>query len=752
MNQPPSDTCQAASQFEIPKGKTMPSNLTSQTKSSKAKWRLGILLPLGAALSGAAFAAKPIVDATAIEEEEVVLDDVKVKAAREAQANRFKAGTSSTGSKTEMALRDIPQSISVVKKELIESQNAFNLRDALRNVSGLTIAAGEGGRTGDSITLRGFAASTDQYLDGVKDNGQYSRDTFFIDKAEVLKGASSILFGRGATGGVINQIAKKPTGKTGVNGGFTYGLYDFKRTSIDAESSYKDLSARLNFMYQDTDSFRDYNTSTRWGIAPSFALKLTPDTDLSLNLLHQEEEGMFDYGVPMWRGRPADVPINTFYGFTDNRTMDTDVNVATVALTHRFNKDFSVKNAIRYGDYERKFLTHLFSGAAAYTGANAGTIARSQALRLNTQENVYNQTDFVFKKPLFGFNNTLMFGSEFGWEDYDFKSKNSTGVSRISIFNPIITAGSTGPATDFSGTLATNRLTHAQTYAGYVLDQFEISPEWKLLAGTRYDVFEAQQDDLIGTADFESSVNQWSPRGGIVWQPAKWQSYYFSYGKSFNPSGESLSLSANNANLPPEQNHNYEIGAKLDFFGGRLSATGALFRLEKTNARTTSPLDPNLQILSGEQRTDGFELGLAGEILPKWDVSMTYAYLDAKITKSTTTATGSVSGLVKSYEGMNAVNVPEHSGVVWTTYHLTDNWEIGGGVFYASDRYADNVNEAVLPGYARLDAVLAYHQKHYDVQLNVFNLADTVYYESGQQNSALPGMPVSGQLSVNFKY
>ena len=181
------------------------------------KWRLGALLPLGAALSGAVFAAEPVTDSTVIDDQEMVMDDVKVKAAREKQANRFKAETSTTGSKTEMALRDIPQSISVVKEGLIESQNAFNLRDALRNVSGLTIAAGEGGRTGDSITLRGFAANSDQYLDGVKDNGQYNRDTFFIERAEVSKGASSILFGRGATGGVINQVFKKPTGKTGIN-------------------------------------------------------------------------------------------------------------------------------------------------------------------------------------------------------------------------------------------------------------------------------------------------------------------------------------------------------------------------------------------------------------------------------------------------------------------------------------------------------------------------------------------------------
>jgi catecholate siderophore receptor len=257
-----------------------------------------------------------------------------------------------------------------------------------------------------------------------------------------------------------------------------------------------------------------------------------------------------------------------------------------------------------------------------------------------------------------------------------------------------------------------------------VLDQFEINENWKLLGGTRYDVFEAQQDDRLGVANFESSVDQWSPRGGIVWQPSNAQSYYFSYGKSFNPSAEGLSL----------------------------SATAALFRLEKTNTRTTSPLDPNLQILAGEQRTDGFALGLSGEIMPNWDASVTYAYLDAEISKSSTTAVGSVSGITKSYEGMTAVNVPDNSGVVWTTYNLTDNWEVGGGVYYASHRYADNVNETILPGYARLDALVAYHQKHYDVQLNVFNLTDTVYYESGQQNSALPGMPVSGQLTVNLKY
>lgn len=731
--------------------------------NQKAKWRLGTFVPLGAMLSGLVMAGEPAVTYPAktdtrhyqphrhpAEDDETVLEDVKVKAAQAPKPNRFKAETSTTGSKAEMALRDIPQSVSVVTKELIKSQNAFNLRDALRNVSGLTIAAGEGARTGDSITLRGFAANTDNYLDGVKENGQYNRDTFFIEKAEVLKGASSILFGRGATGGVINQVAKKPTGKTGVTGAFTYGSYDFKRTTLDAESAYQNLSARLNFLFQDNGSFRDYNDTQRLGLAPSFRVKVDDDTSMDLSLLHQEEQGVFDYGVPMYRGKPADVPINTYYGFTDNRLLDTDTNVATAALNHRFNSDFSVKNTVRVGAYQRDYLTHLF-GAVTDTGATS-TVARTQALRRNEQDNVYNQTDFTYKKPLWGFNNTLMFGSEFGWENYGFKSKSSTGVSSISIFNPVITASSTGLASDFSGTLATDRYTKAQTYAGYVLDQFEITPEWKLLAGTRYDQFDAQQLDRISTNNFSRSDSQWSPRSGLVWQPDKAQSYYFSYGTSFNPSAESLSITAANANLPPEHNQNFEIGAKYDVFGGRLGVTAALFRLEKTNARTTNPNDSALSILAGEQRTDGFEFGLAGEVLPRWDMSMTYAYLDAKITKSTTTAVGTVSGLTKSFEGMSATNVPEHSGVFWNSYHITPQWEVGGGVFYASDRYADSVNEVTLPAYARLDAVVAYHQKHYDVQMNVFNLADTVYYESGQTSSALPGVPLSAQVTVNMKY
>jgi catecholate siderophore receptor len=682
-----------------------------------------------------------------------VLPEVKVKAAAEKEPS-YKADTSSTGLKFEAAIRDIPQSISVVKEELIKSQNAFNLRDALRNVSGLSIAAGEGGRTGDSITLRGFAANSDTFLDGVKENGQYFRDTFFIDRVEVLKGSSSVLFGRGSTGGVINTIAKKPVqGKSFATGDFTYGNYDFKRTTLDVGAApTENLSLRLNALYQDADSFREYNFTNRWGLAPSVKLDITPDTNLTLLLLHQEEDSVYDQGLPTFRGKPADVPIKQFYGFFDDRMQTFDTTVATAIFNHRFSSDFSVRNTFRYGDYNRKYRTFQF-GNITDTGATS-TVARTQALRESPQQNYYNQTDFTFKKPLFGFNNTLLFGAEIGWENFAFRSKDSTKVPSISIFNPVSpsTVG-TGRANDFTGKLNVDRFTSTQTIAGYVLDQFEITPQWKLLAGTRYDVFEAKQDDKLNDHnDLENNVQQFSPRVGLTWQPTDWQSYYFSWGTSFNPSAETFNLSTATAKLDPEQNQNLEIGAKLDFFEGRLSATGALFRLEKQNARTAAPNDPTLNVLAGEQRTDGIELGLAGELLPNWNLSATYALLDAEVVKSNTLQTGTVSGQSISLEGKTPVNVPQNSGVVWTSYNITPEWEIGGGVFLASSRFADSVNEVTLPGYARVDATLAYHHKYFDIQANAFNLLDKEYFESGQARTALPGVPLSGQISLRIKY
>lgn len=690
---------------------------------------------------------------TAAQTEDAVLPEVTVKTSKETPP--FRAETSSAATKTETELRDIPQSISIVTEELIESQRAFNLRDALRNVSGLTIAAGEGGRTGDSITLRGYAAHSDMYLDGVKDNGQYNRDTFFMERVEVLKGASSVMFGRGSTGGVINQVTKQADGEQRLEADVSYGSYDNKRVTIDAGTAINDVvSVRLNALWNDSDSFRDYNFTERKGLAPSIRFTFSDKTDLTLSYLYQEEDSVFDYGVPMFQGRPADVSTRKFYGFKDDRLQEYETNMATATLRHAFTDEFSVKNTLRYGDYFRDYRTNLIDRI----DQDAATARFTQAYRDSHQQNLINQTDFVLTAPMMGMANTLAFGMEFGEEEFDFRSKNSPGNFTTSIFDPTFAdtwPNGAGAADDFSGVMNTNRRIRAVTRAAYVQDQLELTSQWKVLAGIRYDDFKVHQTDLVNPAnnDFDSSAHKWSPRAGLIWQPTETQSYYVSYGESFNPTAEQFAVidSAEEQRLKPESTSNKEIGAKWDLFDNRLSVTSAIFRLEKDEARSTDAL--GLTTLSGEQRTDGFELGVAGELAQGWNISAAYAYMDAEITDSTAVATGSVSGTAGiSLKGMTPQNVPKNSGTVWTTYKFLQNWEIGGGLYAVGSRFTDTVEEAELPGYVRLDAVLAYHQPRYDVQLNVFNLLDKKYYESGQVRSALPGVPLSGMLTVSLRY
>ncbi|MGH7966302.1 MAG: TonB-dependent receptor [Candidatus Binatia bacterium] len=660
---------------------------------------------------------------------------------------KYKADTATSATKTATPIRDIPQSVSVVTEELIKSQNAFSLRDALKNVSGLTIAAGEGGRTGDSITLRGFAANSDTYIDGAKDNGQYFRDTFYIDRVEVLKGASALLFGRGATGGVINQISKKPGPETTATADLTYGSFEFKRATVDVGGAVTDfLNVRLNALYQDSDSFRNFNFVERWGLAPALSLTLPTDTQLTLYLLHQQEDSVFDYGVPIFRGEPADVSDTIFYGFADDRLQEFDATVVTAALTQRFSENFSLKNTLRYGDYERLYRTHLF-GAVTDTGPTS-TVARTQALRRNEQYNVFNQTDLMWKSTVLGMPTTLLFGGEVGWENDDFKSKNSTGVPPVSIFNPerTYTVGA-GRANSLNGTLATSRATQTETQAVYLLNQLEITRHWKAMGGVRFDRFDADfRDRLPDRPEFSRMDEAWSPRVGLVWQPTETQAYYFSYGTSFNPSAEAFSLNASTEDLRPEENRNFEVGAKVDFFDGNLTATAALFRLEKTNARTPDPNDPTLTVLAGEQRTDGFEFELAGALTSRWRVSAAYAYLDAEIVKANPGSGGVIT------EGKSAANTPRHSGVAWTSYRLTEALEIGGGVFFADHQFGNTAHTARAPGYWRFDAVLAYHHKRFDLQLNLFNLFDQEYYEFIRSNAALPGVPLSAQVTLRLRY
>ena len=400
-----------------------------------------------------------------------------------------------------------------------------------------------------------------------------------------------------------------------------------------------------------------------------------------------------------------------------------------------------LRHTTRYGDYQRDYRTHLF-GDVTDLGRDA-TVARTQALRASGQQNLINQTDLILKGNWLGYEHTLLFGAELAREEYDYRSKNSTGVAAISIFDPVSASSvGAGRANDLNGSLAADRDTEATTRALYVHEQLALNQQWKLVGGARFDRFEADFDDRLTSDAFSENTDFWSPRAGVVWQPTDVASWYASVGRSFNPSAETFTLSAATQDLSPEESTNYEVGTRHELLDGRMGLSAALFRLDKNKARTPDPNDPSLTVLAGQQVTNGVEVELNGKLTETVSAFASVAWLDAEIAQSNALQDG------VPIEGNRPPNVARQQGVVWVDWAFAPHWTLGGGVYFVSSRYTDNGNTAELPGYERLDLMLGYEQPQWALQLNVQNLTDEEYYESGQLRSALPGSPRAAILSL----
>jgi catecholate siderophore receptor len=671
----------------------------------------------------------------------------------ESDEQDFKTDSSRTATKMDLPLQQTPQSVAVIPEDLIDARGSFSLRETLRSASGVTLGAGEGGRTGDSITIRGFSANSDFYVDGMKDNGQYFRDTFEVEQVEVLKGPSSVLFGRGSTGGAINTVTKKPTDAWTGEAALTAGTYDLLRASagVGGPLSGDDLMMRFDAYAHDAESFRDEQELRRWGVAPGVASRLGESTELRLQVMHQDEKSTMDYGVPIWNGRPADVPIDTYYGFKDDSFQEYDDTRYTATIEHRFDEAWSVRNMTRWADYERFYRTEVIGAADPLTAE----VPINQALRLNEQRNVLNQTDVTWRTKADERAISVTGGVEFGREYYDFKSKDSLGEPNVSIFDPQqpSTVGP-GRANDFSGILNSDNHTDADTFAAYAIAAVDITKQWKAILGLRWDRYKAEFDNDVLDESFERTDRMGSPRAALVYTPVEQLSVYASYSTSFNPSAEAYSLSLATESLEPEENVNYEIGGKLSLLEDHLAIACALFRLEKTNARTTDPTNVLLQVLDGKTRTDGVEMDITGKITDRWNIFAGAALLDAEVVESNNVTV--VNGVPIETEGKDPINAPELAGSVWTTYDVGRGFTAGLGAFYQSSWYTNAANTTELPSYWRVDASLAYARKiaghDWFAQLNVFNVLDEEYYEAGSANSAYPGAPITGQLTVGAKF
>lgn len=598
----------------------------------------------------------------------------------------FRAETTTVGGKVPVALRDLPQSVTVINRAVLDAQGVSSLADALRNVPGITLGSAEGGQIGNNVNLRGFSARTDIYRNGFRDRGQYYRDTFDVNAIEVLKGPSSMLFGRGSTGGVINQVSKEPGAKERRDIGLSVGTGDRYRFTGDFNQPLGDDSAlRVNVFDQDVHTTRDVMHAKDRGLAPTLRFGLGESTDIVLYGLLQHNRDMADYGIPALNGRPAPVAYESFYGLTDDRT-EQDVVQLGARIEHRFGPDLALRSQTQWSRYdvdarESSANTIVTRGGVVLdrTRGNYTTVAPTDLFvqlssrdRELTDRSLSNQTDLVAKFATGSFAHTMVGGIELGRDEFENQQFTRTGLPRLSLVDPEHVEQ---PASVVRA--PRNRAeSSADTLAFYVNDTIKLGEHWQLIAGVRRDSFDAEVDNSVSLPTHaEQDIGFTSVRGGVIWQPSQAQSYYASYGNSFNPSLETLTASNGAQNLDPERNRCLELGGKWSAMGPRLDLTAALFEVEKTDARTQ--VAPGEFTLDGDVRVRGVEVGATGHLMDRWQVFAGYAYLDAEIRAARDGTAGN-----------RPANTPRHNGSVWTSFALSDAWELGGGMVYASERFA----------------------------------------------------------------
>jgi len=713
---------------------------------------------------------------------DVQLPEVNVKG--QAEGKDFAPATATVGGKTPALIRDIPQTVTVINRAVLDSQGATSLTQALRNVPGITISAGEGGAIGDNINLRGFSARTDIYIDGFRDRGQYTRDTFAYDEIEVLKGPSSMLFGRGSTGGVINQVSKKPSLKERSEVTASVGTNDYYRTTLDLNRPLSETSAfRVAAFGQDTKSTRDVVENKDWGVAPSLRFGINTPTEVTLSALIQRNRDIPDYGFPIVTSsgvgtirKPIDAPANKFYGYLDDH-FNQSVDIYSATIQHKFTPNITLRNQTSYSRYNTEAQpSPLTSNSVQRIGQPVSSISSNPATlndpianllapredrdRVLNDKSLFNQTDLTAKLQSGTVLHTLTVGLEIGQE----QNREDRYVWNTSLNNRLINLGD-----PVNGTRQGTRLlghsseTTADTLAAYVNDQIDLTKQWKVVGGLRWDRYKVNTDltkftvpsgftaDNVVQTDPKTDI-MFSPRGGVLYQPNDKLSYYASFGTSFNPTAETVTQStsvASNANLDPEKNRSLEVGAKMDLLEGDLTVNTALFQIEKTNARMRDGLG-SLQVLDGKVRVRGMELGVAGRITPAWQVFGGYTYLNGKIVNSPEIGTGVDAGI--SAEGKTYQNTPRHTVTLWSTYRLTPEWEVGGGALSSSMRYLNNYESAMVSGYTRFDATIAYLQKKYDVRLNLQNLTDKKYFETASSGRAVPATGRTAIVTVAYRF
>jgi catecholate siderophore receptor len=705
-------------------------------------------LALLVALSLQQLASSAYAQANPATQPEANLPEVKVKGSRELPPT-YNAPTTGTATKIEAPLRDIPQTVNVVTQSVMRDQGARSMQDVMKSVPGIGLSNGDGQR--DQVSIRGFSAIADQFVDGFRDDALYFRDLANIEQVEVLKGPASVLYGRGSSGGLINRVTKKP----GINKSeiaTQVGSWNQRRGEFDLARNYSDsgVAFRVTGAIERADSYRDQQFLDREVLSPSLLFKLGADTSLLLQAEHLSDRRVTDFGIPSYQGRPINVPSSTYYGARNARDADysqSDVTSAGFTLNHRFNSQLSLRNGFRYYDYALDRHNTLV-GSVDET-AQTASLTRGDVRR--KEDGYFNQTELTQKLNFAGMDHQILYGVELGKQNKDQRFLNTANAATVNLFNPQVTA----PVWAIPAVSAPDTFSDFKTSSAYVQDLVSLTDRWKALAGLRYDRFEQETRPAAGRA-LQRTDREWSPRVGIVYQPARNQSYYVSFSKSFQPSGENFALAATNEQLAPEETTNKEIGAKIDFFDGLASATASLFQLERTNIKFTDPVTNRL-VPIGTQRTNGMELTFTGDLSNGWQIWSGYSYLDAKVTSSRAVDNSDNRAAFRNVQvqGKQPTLTPKHSANVWLTKAFGNGLRAGAGVNYVDDRFANPGNTVTLPRYTLVDAMVGYKLAGLDLQLNVNNLFNRKYIVSGHGSSPklnTPGAPRNVQLTARYNF
>ena len=655
----------------------------------------------------------------------------------------YMATKSFSATRTDTPLRDVPQSITVVTQEMIKDQTMQGIGDVVRYVPGVNTSQGEGNR--DTVIFRGSSSTGDFYVDGLRDDVQYFRDLYNVDRVEVLKGSNGMIFGRGGAGGVINRVIKE-AGWTPIREiSAQYGSFSHKRIAVDIGQPINDVAAfRLNAMYEHSNSYRNGVDLERGGVNPTFTFKPTAQTKVVLSGEYFFDRRTADRGIPSFMGRPANTDRSTFFGNAENSPTNVDAWSLNSLIEHRFDNNLKVRNRTRYASYD-KFYQNVFAGSAASAEDATGTVAISAYNNATQRQNLFTQTDFLYNLETWGVKHEFMTGVEYGRQVSD-NFRNSGVINplnnRVSFLNPTFL----GPVSFSQSPTDADNHGVVEVVGLYLQDQITLLPQLKAVLGIRYDNFDANFVNNRNGQRIHTNDGLVSPRVGLIYKPIEEVSIYGNYSLAYVPrAGDQLSsLTLSNAALKPESFMNLELGAKWDIRPD-LALTTALYQLDRSNVITQDPSDLSRTNLVDGQRSRGAEIGLMGRITPQWSVMGGYAYTDAEISKALVTSTGSTTPA-----GSVVAQVPKHTVSMWNRYDFTPFIGLGLGVIHRSSMYAAVDNTVLLPGFTRLDAAMFVRlNKTLRVQANIENIANVNYVASANSNNNItPGAPRIFRLTV----